>query len=101
MEDASAMSTTDRLRSDIDSGRTGDKVPANDPAAAPLGTDDEAAGTPPSRGAVDLARQHEVTRAPQAKQEDQRFGSVMVFGAIVAGLAVLLIGCVLLFRGMA
>ncbi len=33
-----------RLRHDIDSGRTGDKIPAEDPAAAPLGTDDEAAG---------------------------------------------------------
>jgi hypothetical protein len=37
----------DQLRNDIDSGRTGDKVPYPDPAAAPLGTDDEAAGTPP------------------------------------------------------
>lgn len=38
--------TTDKLRADIDRGRTGDKVPASDPAAAPLGTDEEAAGTP-------------------------------------------------------
>ena len=28
----------------IDSGATGDKVPGFDPAAAPLGTDDEAGG---------------------------------------------------------
>jgi hypothetical protein len=35
-----------RLRADIDSGKTGDKTPGLDPAAAPLGTDDEAAGTP-------------------------------------------------------
>src|SRR3954453_24111924 len=97
---ASAMSTTDRLRSDIDSGRTGDKIAASDPAAAPRGTDDEAAGTPPSRGAVDLARQHEVTRAQEAKPEDQRFGSVIVYGMIVAGLAVLMIACGVFFRGM-
>jgi hypothetical protein len=32
----------ERLRADIDSGRTGEKVSASDPAAAPLGTDDEA-----------------------------------------------------------
>lgn len=38
------MSETERLRGDIDAGRTGDKVPFSDPAAAPLGTDDEAAG---------------------------------------------------------
>ncbi|WP_018389583.1 hypothetical protein [Ancylobacter sp. FA202] len=40
------MSETDRLRRAIDEGRTGDKVPFSDPAAAPLGTDDEAAGHP-------------------------------------------------------
>ena len=38
--------TVERLRRDIDAGRTGDKSPGSDPAAAPLGTDDEAAGTP-------------------------------------------------------
>jgi hypothetical protein len=35
-----------QLRDDIDSGRTGDKVAAIDHAAAPLGTDEEVAGTP-------------------------------------------------------
>ena len=39
----------DQLRADIDSGRTGDKIPFPDPAAAPLGTDAEAAGFPPTR----------------------------------------------------
>lgn len=38
------MATVDQLRHDIDTGRTSDKVAAVDPAAAPLGTDDEAAG---------------------------------------------------------
>jgi hypothetical protein len=38
--------TTEQLRDAIDRGRTGSKVPARDPAAAPLGTDDEAGGTP-------------------------------------------------------
>ncbi|MDQ7264157.1 hypothetical protein NM680_20445, partial [Paracoccus sp. PS-1] len=37
-----------RLRAEIDAGRTGDKLGFPDPAAAPLGTDDEAAGTPVS-----------------------------------------------------
>lgn len=40
--------TTDRLRIDIDRGVTGEKVDYIDPAAAPLGTDDEAAGHPAS-----------------------------------------------------
>lgn len=35
----------DQLRADIDAGRTGDKIPFPDPAAAPLGTDAEADGT--------------------------------------------------------
>lgn len=48
--------TTDQLRDDIQSGRTGDKVPGFDPAAAPLGTDDEAAGAPPSPQTVQAAR---------------------------------------------
>lgn len=52
--------TSDRLRSDIDHGRGGDKVPASDPAAAPLGTDDEAAGTPPTQEQLARARAAEV-----------------------------------------
>jgi len=42
---APAAAESHRLRDAIDRGLTGDKVPAIDPAAAPLGTDDEAAGT--------------------------------------------------------
>ena len=39
--------TTDQLRNDIDTGRTGEKVNWPDPAAAPLGADAEAGGAPP------------------------------------------------------
>lgn len=56
--------TTDRLRSDIDHGRSGDKVDFMDPAAAPLGTDDEAAGSPPSREQIRYAEQQELDRNP-------------------------------------
>ena len=38
--------TSDQIRHAIDHGHAGDKVAAVDPAAAPLGTDEEAAGTP-------------------------------------------------------
>ena len=48
-----------QLSADIDSGRTGDKNPALDPSLAPLGTDDEAAGTPPTPFRVMLARRLE------------------------------------------
>jgi hypothetical protein len=47
---------TERIRRDIDRGRTRDKVDVDDPAAAPLGTDDEAAGAPASPEEVALAR---------------------------------------------
>jgi hypothetical protein len=47
------------LKGDIDTGRTGDKNEVFDPALAPLGTDDEAAGTPPSPARVERARLQE------------------------------------------
>jgi len=40
-------------RADIQKGLTGDKVPGFDPAAAPLETDAEAAGTPEAAGYSD------------------------------------------------
>ena len=52
--------TTAQLRDDIDRGRTGDKVNFSDPAAAPLGTDEEAAGTPPGPDAIRTAMRNEV-----------------------------------------
>ncbi|HEX2127143.1 MAG TPA: hypothetical protein VHF45_11365 [Thermoleophilaceae bacterium] len=51
--------TTAQLKADIDSGATGDKNEVFDPALSPLGTDDEAAGTPPSRQRIELARYQE------------------------------------------
>ena len=41
LKSLSSGAILDRLRADIDQGETGDKVPYGDPAAAPLGTDDE------------------------------------------------------------
>jgi hypothetical protein len=48
-----------RLRADIDAGKTGDKTPGEDPAAAPLGTDEEAAGTPVDRTLAERVRRAE------------------------------------------
>ncbi len=39
--------TKNTYRDRIDSGETGDKIAFPDPATAPLGTDEEAAGTEP------------------------------------------------------
>ena len=57
--------TSAQLKGDIDSGRTGDKIPHVDVGAAPLGTCEEAGGTPPTSQEVRLARQTE--RAPSEK----------------------------------
>jgi hypothetical protein len=47
------------LQGDIDSGRTGDKNPMFDRSGGPLGTDDEAAGKPPTPFLIALARYYE------------------------------------------
>lgn len=66
--------TADRLRHEIDSGKTGDKVDFPDPAAAPLGTDDEASGHPVTPEQAAIARAHEVGRdtdpAPPPREGD-------------------------------
>jgi hypothetical protein len=68
-EDKTAGAAADRLRADIDSGRTGDKVAASDPSAAPLGTDEEAGGMTTPEEALKKARQAELRRAQNARRE--------------------------------
>jgi hypothetical protein len=64
-----AIETTEQLRVAIDRGYSGDKVDAVDPAAAPLGTDDEAGGTPNSMAQIRLAAAHEVRARPDKKRQ--------------------------------
>ena len=59
-----APATADKLRFSIDREGQGDKVDFPDPAAAPLGTDDEASGNPPTRQELDLET---VGHAPAAR----------------------------------
>lgn len=54
--------TAARLRADIDAGRAQDKVAHPDPAAAPLGTDDEASGHPITPQQARMAHEAEVGR---------------------------------------
>lgn len=63
------------LKKDIDQGLTGDKVSYPDPAASPLGTDDEAAGTPVTRTQLDMARRTERAQGAQAGPRDVDFGA--------------------------
>ncbi|MFL6799149.1 MAG: hypothetical protein ACJ8F3_17250 [Xanthobacteraceae bacterium] len=82
--------TAAQLRHDIDSGRTGDKVPVEDPAAAPLGTDDEAGGNSPSPQALQHARQLEGARQQKPPGPQRGIGAAwvlvgfcVVFGAML------------------
>lgn len=67
--------TADQLRADIDAGRTGDKTQGSDPAAAPLGTDEEAAGvaTPPEA----LARARRLEANPGLQPAGSTAGSII------------------------
>jgi hypothetical protein len=84
--------TVDQLRSDIDSGRTGDKVPAADPAAAPLGTDEEAAGTPIAPELVASTRRLEKAAVVRAKKVQKGLGASWILLGFVGVLAALLVG---------
>jgi hypothetical protein len=84
------MPTTARLKYDIDRGRGGDKVDNIDPAAAPLGTDDEAAGNPPSPAEIKLAARHEIGRGVSSEGASGDHGvTVYVVMVLVWSAAVL------------
>ncbi|HEU5276406.1 MAG TPA: hypothetical protein VFU97_22320 [Xanthobacteraceae bacterium] len=90
--------TPEQLRSDIDSGRTGDKVAFPDPAAAPLGTDEEAAGTPVSPHAAALARRLETAR-PHRKPPGpraERAGYAWTMVGLIAAVAAAIVGAMVL-----
>lgn len=78
-------STADQLRRDIDRGRTGDKVSWSDPASAPLGTDEEAAGTRLGPGEVDAARRAE-HRGPDHPRSDAGLGYAWVLVGFILAL---------------
>jgi hypothetical protein len=86
--------TLEQLRKDIDSGRTRDKVTGPDPAAAPLGADEEAAGTPLSPHRATLARDGAVDAPPRSSENGGRW----VYAAIVALLAAIFIAAAFVRR---
>ena len=84
--------TVDQLRSDIDSGRTGDKMPAGDPAAAPLGTDEEAAGTPVAPEAVVSTRRREKAAVRVKSKTQNGLGASWILFGFVGLVAAVLLG---------
>lgn len=85
--------TVDRLRHDIDRGLTGEKVASSDPAAAPLGTDAEAGGAPPTPEEIDLEARSRTVVPP----EPPRRGAVWAWA--VGLLALILLVLVVLGAG--
>jgi hypothetical protein len=85
--------TSDRLRIDIDRGLAGDKVAWPDPAAAPLGTDDEAGGAPPTAEQRALAAAHERRASASTRDTRAALGRAMMIGLF----ALAAIGALLLF----
>ena len=77
--------TTDQLRDRIDKGLTGEKVSMPDPAAAPLGTDAEAAGAPPTP----RERALDATHSPEIRDEVRAPQSGLLVYLSVVGIVVL------------
>jgi hypothetical protein len=81
--------TTAKLKHDINRGRGGDKVDVFDPAAAPLGTDEEAAGTAPSSDAIALAHKQEIADAPVSSERKDGDQAVAIYVGIIGTIATL------------
>ena len=92
----------------IDRGEEGDKVPGFDPSAAPLGTDEEAAGTPtlqhPARPPSNARPQPGFTPrpddsiAPDAAPHKGRAGATWAIAVVIAA-AVIALACFYAFSG--
>src|SRR6266849_3219339 len=93
-------STISQLRDDIDGGRTGDKIDWPDPAAVPLGTDEEAAGTPLDPWAVETARRIEISR-PSKSIAHRGVGAAWLLIAFAAALGAGLVAWILWQSGWA
>jgi len=87
--------TTDRLRVDIDQGRTGEKVRYPDPAAAPLGTDAEAGGEPPSAEQREMEYKNRGRGDAPHRQEP---GTLLIYALLIAGIVLIAFGALALLR---
>lgn len=90
-----APANPDRLRQRIDRGEGADKIDYPDPAAAPLGTDDEASGHPVTREQLDMALAAETRsqggQAPLQSGRQENAGSNARFVLLLVVLGAVLI----------
>lgn len=79
-KDQHSPSTAAQVRGDIQRGMTGDKRPGIDPAAAPMETDAEAGGLPPTPEEIELARADHRTKMPKGDShlKSRNFDSAML-----------------------
>ncbi len=90
----SEPTTTDALRHRIDTGQTGSKVAASDPALSPLGTDAEAGGVSPTKAEIKLAARQEMAGPKHAPDRNRsNHASAIFYASCIAaiGLVVALI----------
>ena len=81
--------TTEQIRDDIDSGATGEKVGFPDPAAAPLGTDAEAGGHPPTVAERAMEARASTEHHPRSPMD----GRLIYLGVVlVVAVLILLVG---------
>lgn len=85
-----ASGNPDPLRDAIDTGRTGDKVAFPDPAAAPLGTDEEAAGTPVSSRDVEVTIAQETTHSSDPAPASKHGPFAILVSVIVVAAGVII-----------
>jgi hypothetical protein len=85
--------TTDQLRQGIDSGLTGEKVSMPDPAAAPLATDAEAGGVPPTTKERTLAAEQVSEDAVPAPRGPP---GIAVYASVIGIVAIVLVTLVIL-----
>ena len=81
------LPTISKLREDIDRGRGDDEVNVVDPAAAPLGTDEEAAGTPVPPEAVASAHAQEIRCSPDASEKKGDDQAVAIYVYLIVAIA--------------
>jgi len=90
-----APANPDLLRQSIDRGEGADKIDYPDPAAAPLGTDDEASGHPVTREQLSMALAAESRsrggQAPLQSGRQENAGSNARFILVLVVVGVLLI----------